>query len=71
MCQEYASCEWETPYGRTVSFSDNHREEVAAMSYHPPSPCLQYFHNHSSPSGFISTDQSANCFLSHFFGNLL
>ena len=43
MCQEYASCEWETPYGRTVSFSDNHREEVAAMSNHPPSSVFPPF----------------------------
>ena len=49
MWQEYASCEWETPYGRTVSFSDNHREEVPVMSYHPPTIfCLPSFPNQSS-----------------------
>ena len=34
--KEYASCEWETPYGRTVSFSDNHKEEVQAAPLDPP-----------------------------------
>ena len=45
MCQEYASCEWETPYGRTVSFSDSHREEVE--------PCLTT-HLTISPSHHVS-----------------
>ena len=67
MCQEYASCEWETPYGRTVSFSDDHREEVPAMSYHPP-PCIcppfPTIHLHPVSS------QQIKSFLSHNFRNL-
>jgi len=46
--KEYASCEWETPYGRTVSFSDNHREEESGR--------LQYFGFSSMDCGIVIRD---------------